>query len=79
MLWKQQVSIFVVIIWADYVLCFYSEAFSSKAAYAITSRERQNSIPEASALANLLQVSSWQSWHALSLKETYNEPIVWLR
>lgn len=40
MLWKQQVSIFVVIIWADYVLCFYSEAFSSKAVYAITSWEK---------------------------------------
>lgn len=40
MLWKQQVSIFVVIIWADYVLCFYSEAFSSKAVYATTSWEK---------------------------------------
>lgn len=40
MLWKQQVSIFVVIIWADYVLCFYSEPFSSKAVYAITSWEK---------------------------------------
>lgn len=40
MLWKQQVSIFVVIIWADYVLCFYSEAFSSKAVYATTNWEK---------------------------------------
>lgn len=40
MLWKQQVSIFVVIIWADYVLCFYSEPFSSKEVYAITSWEK---------------------------------------
>lgn len=40
MLWKQQVSIFVVIIWADYILCFYSEAFSSKTVYATTSWEK---------------------------------------
>lgn len=40
MLWKQQVSIFVIIIWADYVLCFYSEAFSSKEVYATTNWEK---------------------------------------